>query len=62
MKNIVDLFDITIKKNDIRVFNKDCDNDKQNFTKTQSQLTNQIKMLDTIAKQTQLLMSNPFEK
>ena len=41
---------------------KDCENDKQKFAKTQSQLTNQIKMLDTIAKQTQLLMSNPFEK
>ena len=41
---------------------KDCENDKQKFAKTQSQLTNQIKMLDTIVKQTQLLMSNPFEK
>ena len=41
---------------------KDCENDKQKFAKTQSQLTNQIKMLDTIAKQTQLLMSNPFKK
>ena len=30
MKNIVDLFsDIKIKKNDITVFNKDCDNDKK---------------------------------
>ena len=29
MKNIVDLFDITIKKNDLTVFNKDCDNDKK---------------------------------
>lgn len=41
---------------------KDCENDNQKFAKTHIQLTNQIKMLDTISKQTQLLMSNPFEK
>lgn len=34
MKNIVDLFsDIKIKKNDITVFNKDCDNDKKEYIK-----------------------------
>ena len=34
MENIVDLFsDIKIKKNDITVFNKDCDNDKKEYIK-----------------------------
>ena len=34
MNNIVDLFsDIKIKKNDITVFNKDCDNDKKEYIK-----------------------------
>lgn len=41
---------------------KDCENDKQKFAKIQNVLTNQIKILDSIIKQTQLLMSNPFEK
>ena len=41
---------------------KDCEKDKQKFAQTQMQLGNQIKTLDTILKQIQLLMSNPFEK
>lgn len=41
---------------------KDCGNDKQKFAQMQMQLGNQIKTLDIILKQTQLLMSNPFEK
>ena len=33
MENVVDLSDIKIKKNDITVFNKDCDNDKKEYIK-----------------------------
>jgi GTPase SAR1 family protein len=39
---------------------KDCEKDKQTFAQTQIQLSNQIRMLDAVKKQTQQLMSNPY--
>lgn len=39
---------------------KDCEKDKQKYLKTQTQLNNQIRILNTHLKQTQLLMTNPF--
>ena len=41
---------------------KECEKDKQAFAKTQLQLGNHIKTLETILKQTQVIMSNPLEK